>query len=41
MWIAILIVLVLIILWTIVTYNGLIRKKLKTENAWGQIDVQI
>ena len=41
MWIAILIVLVLIILWTIVTYNGLIRKKLKTENAWGQIDVQL
>lgn len=41
MWIAILIVLVLIILWAIVTYNGLIRKKLKTENAWGQIDVQL
>ena len=41
MWIAILIVLVLIILWAIVTYNGLIRKKLRTENAWGQIDVQL
>lgn len=41
MWIVIVVILALIILWVIGAYNGLIRKKLKTENAWGQIDVQL
>ena len=41
MWIAIVAVVVIIILWVIMSYNGLIRRKLKTENAWGQIDVQL
>ena len=40
MWIAIAVV-ILIILWIIVVYNGLIRKKMKVQNAWGQIDVQL
>ena len=40
MWIAIGII-ILIILWVIVMYNGLVRKKVKAENAWGQIDVQL
>ena len=34
-------IIVLIILWIIVAYNGLVRKKLKVENAWSQIDVQL
>lgn len=34
-------VIAVIILWVISAYNGLIRKRLKTENAWGQIDVQL
>lgn len=41
MWIAIIVIAVLIVLWVIMAYNGLIRKKMKTENAWGQIDVQL
>jgi LemA protein len=41
MWIAIASILGLIILWAICAYNGLIRKKMKVENAWGQIDVQL
>ena len=40
MWIA-LIVIVLIVLWVIFSYNGLVRKKMKVENSWGQIDVQL
>lgn len=40
MWIAIVII-VLIILWIIAIYNGLVRKKMKVDNAWGQIDVQL
>lgn len=40
LWI-ILAVVVLIVLWIIATYNGLIRKKMKVENSWGQIDVQL
>lgn len=40
MWIAIAIV-VIIILWVIFAYNGLVRKKFKVENSWGQIDVQL
>ena len=34
-------IIALIILWIIAAYNGLVRKRLKTENAWGQIDVQL
>lgn len=40
MWI-ILLVVALIIVFIISTYNGLIRSKIKVDNAWSQIDVQL
>ena len=39
-WIILAIILVLIVL-VIGLYNGLVRSKLKVENAWSQIDVQL
>lgn len=41
MWWILLVIIVLIILWAISAYNSLVRKKMKVENAWGQIDVQL
>ena len=43
MWvlIAILAVVVLIVLYLIIAYNGLIRRRNQIENAWSQIDVQL
>ncbi len=41
MWIPILVIIGVIILWVIFAYNGLVSKKLRAENAWGQIDVQL
>ena len=43
MWIAIIIgvVLLLLIIYLIAAYNGLIRKRNQIENAWSQIDVQL
>ena len=40
MWIVILII-VLLVIWIIAMYNGLIKAKLKVDNAWSQIDVQL
>ena len=40
MWIAIVII-VLIVLWGILAYNGLVTKRMKVKNSWGQIDVQL
>ena len=40
-WIIILIIAVLLILWFIVIYNSLIRLKVRTEEAWADIDVQL
>lgn len=40
MWIALIIIAVLII-WIILMYNSLVSAKLKVDNAWGQIDVQL
>ena len=40
MWIA-LIIIVLIVLFAIFTYNGLVTSKQKVKNAWSQIDVQL
>ena len=40
MWIAIVII-VLLIFWVIAIYNSLVTAKLKVENAWSQIDVQL
>lgn len=34
-------VIVLIVLFLIVTYNALVAKRIQTENAWSQIDVQL
>src|SRR5512136_1766268 len=36
-----LILIVLVVLWIIVAYNGLVRLRLQVENAWAQIDVQL
>ncbi len=41
MWWIVLAIVVLIVLWVIFSYNGLIRNKMKVENSWGQIDVQL
>lgn len=40
MWIA-LIIAVLIILWVISAYNGLVSSRMKTKNSWSQMDVQL
>ena len=37
----ILVILVLLVLWVIGMYNGLVQSKMKVENAWSQIDVQL
>lgn len=34
-------VVVLLILWALVTYNGLVRLRNQFKNAWAQIDVQL
>ena len=40
MWILLIIVAV-IVLWTISTYNGLVTLRQRVKNAWSQIDVQL
>ncbi|MHC4788594.1 MAG: LemA family protein [Planctomycetota bacterium] len=32
---------VIVVLWVVGTYNGLIRRRNQVENAWAQIDVQL
>jgi LemA protein len=39
--IVLLVVVVLLVLAAIALYNGLVNKKVETENAWSQIDVQL
>ena len=41
MLIAIAVIAVLVVLFAIVTYNGLVRLRLQTQNAWSDIDVQL
>ena len=41
MLIALIIIAVLLIIWVISVYNGLIKSRLKVDNAWSQIDVQL
>ena len=41
MWIAIAIIVAIIAIWVISVYNGLVKSKLKVDNAWSQIDVQL
>ena len=40
MWVA-LVVIALLIIWVISVYNSLVKSKLKVDNAWSQIDVQL
>ena len=40
MWIA-LIVIAILVVWLISVYNSLVKSKLKVDNAWSQIDVQL
>jgi LemA protein len=40
LWIAVGVV-VLLLLWAVLTYNRLVRDRVRTENAWSQIDVQL
>lgn len=40
-WFSILAVLVLLILWIIATYNSLVKLRLRTKEAWSDIDVQL
>lgn len=39
--IIVLVVLALVAIWAIVSYNGLIRRRNRVDNAWSQIDVQL
>src|SRR5829696_3709514 len=39
--IVVLVLLVALVLYVIVSYNGLIRRRNQIENAWSQIDVQL
>lgn len=34
-------IVVLVLLWVIAVYNGLVRKRVDCDNAWSQIDVQL
>ena len=36
-----LIIIVLLVVWIISIYNGLIKSRQKVDNAWSQIDVQL
>ena len=40
-WLIPLIVVVVLVSWAIVSYNRLVRLRNRTENAWGQVDVQL
>ena len=41
MWIAIGVIIAVIVIWVIAVYNGLVSARLKVDNAWSQIDVQL
>jgi LemA protein len=36
-----LVLIALVVLWFILSYNGLVRRRNRVDNAWGQIDVQL
>lgn len=40
-WIILIVVIVLIILWVIVTYNSLVSLRNRVKDSWSQIDVQL
>ena len=37
----ILVIVILLVIWVIVGYNGLVRSRMQTQEAWSQIDVQL
>ena len=37
----IVVVIVVLILWGIALYNGLVRSRMQTKESWSQIDVQL
>ncbi|MGT2742877.1 LemA family protein [Streptococcus plurextorum] len=37
----ILALLALVVIWTVVSYNGLIKSRMQTQESWSQIDVQL
>ncbi len=39
--IVVLVIVGLFLLWTVVTYNGLVKLRNRIDNAWSQIDVQL
>ena len=39
--IGIIVILIIVGIWIIVAYNGLIRSRMQTKEAWSQIDVQL
>jgi LemA protein len=41
LFIVVIVVIVLIGLWVVLLYNGLIRKRNRVENAWAQVEVQL
>ncbi|MSX92704.1 MAG: LemA family protein, partial [Actinobacteria bacterium] len=40
-WIIVLVVVVLLALFAVAAYNGLVRRRNQVDNAWSQIDVQL
>jgi LemA protein len=40
-WLALIALAVVVVGWAILSYNGLVGRKVETENAWSQIDVQL
>lgn len=40
-WIILLIVLIVLVMWIVSMYNGLVRLRNQVRNAWSQIDVQL
>ena len=39
--IVVIVLVVLLGLWAVLLYNGLVRKRNRAENAWAQVDVQL
>jgi LemA protein len=40
-WLAVIVLAVVVLGWAILSYNSLVGRKVETENAWSQIDVQL
>src|SRR6185312_16447814 len=39
--IVVLVLIVLLVIWAIALYNGLVQKRNRVDNSWAQIDVQL